>query len=453
MSDPIERLARHVVDTRWQDLPEGVVAAAKTFILDALGVCVSGTAVPLADRVRAVVRRWGSGEEATVIGGTTRLPAPAAAMVNAFQTHNQEFDCIHEGAVVHPLTTILPAVLAVAERRGGVSGRDLILAVALGVDVATTIGMASRSRLSFFRPATAGIFGVAAAVAKLEALDGEALLDAFGLAYSQAAGTMQAHIEGKPTLALSMGFAARGGILAVDLAAAGFPGPHQVLEGPYGYFPMMEGDWRVEPAFAELGRHWRITELSHKPFPTGRATHGGIDGIQRLRRRHGFEAGAVERVTLLALLVIHQLVGRPYRSDMQANYARLCFPYVGAVALARGTVGVGDFSPGRLSDPAIADLASRIEVVTDENPDRNAMTPQRLRLQLKSGALIEELVEHTLGSPQNPLGRERHLQKFRGCWASGATPRDAAAGERLIALVDRLDELTDVAELPRSLAA
>ena len=453
MNDPIERLARHVIDTRWQDLPDAAIAAAKTFILDALGVGVSGTAAPPADRVREVVRRWGSGDEATVIGGATRLPAPAAAMVNAVQTHNQEFDCIHERAVVHPLATILPAALAVAERRGGVSGRDLILAVALGVDVATTIGMASRAPLSFFRPATAGIFGVAAAVAKLEKLDHGALLDAFGLALTQAAGTMQAHVEGKPTLALTMGFAARGGIIAVDLAAAGFPGPHQVLEGRYGYFPLMEGDWQIDPAFGELGRVWRITELSHKPFPTGRATHGGIDGIQRLVRRHGLEAGAVERVTLLAPPMIHQLVGRPYRPGMQASYARLCFPYVGAVALARGGVGVGDFTTQRFSDPAIADLASRIDVVVDENPDRNAMVPQRLRVLLKSGTRLEELIEHTLGSPQNPLGRERHLEKFRHCWTSGATRRDPAAGERLIALVDCLDELAEVSEIARSLAA
>jgi len=447
MTDPIQRLAEHVMAARWQDLSEGAVNAAKTFVLDSLGVCVSGTAAPFADRAQAAVARWGGGDEATAIGIGMRLPAPSAALLNALHMHNQEFDCVHEPAVVHPMTTILSSSLAVAERRGGISGRDLILALTLGVDVATTIGMAARSPLKFFRPATAGVFGVAAAAARIEKLGRGALIDAFGLAYCQAAGSMQAHDEGKPTLALQIGMAARAGINAVDLAAAGFPAPHQVLEGPFGYFPLMEGDWEIEPAFSELGKVWRIAQISHKPFPSGRATHAGIDGIQRLLRRGDLAAAAVGRVTLIAPPLIHQLVGRPYRPDMEATYARLSFPYVGAVTLVKGTVAVDDFAPASLADGAIADLAARIEVVVDDNPDQNALAPQTVRVQLKCGEVREERVEDMIGSPHNPLTREQHLAKFRRCWRSGVRPLDPASGERLIGLIDRLDDLSDIGEI------
>jgi aconitate decarboxylase len=452
MRDPIERLAQHATLTAWSDLPAAAIAAAKIFLLDTIGVAVAGSAAPYADRLRQAAARWGTGEEAAVLGAALRLPAPAAALVNAFQAHNQEFDCVHEGAVVHPLATILAATLAFAERQGGVGGRDLLAAIVLGVDVATAIGMASRARMRFFRPATAGIFGATAAAGRLAGLDQAALLDAFGLAYGQAAGTMQAHVEGKPSLALQIGTAARAALNAVDLAAAGFPSAHEVLEGAFGYFRLMEGEWEIAPLLAELGRIWRICELSHKPFPSGRATHGGIDGLQRLMAQ-GVAAESVASVRLLAPPLIHQLVGRPYRSGMSPGYARLCFPYVGALTLLGGTVGLDDFTPARLAEASLAELARRIEVVIDDNPDRNALGPQRVVLLLHSGETKEVAVADVLGSPANPLSRERHLAKFRCCWQSGALPLEAAAGERLIDLVDALEDCPDVTLLARLAAA
>lgn len=452
VTDAIETLARHVASARYEDLPDPAVRAAKVFLLDTVGVCIAGARSPFAARVREAAGRWGRGEEATAIGAA-RLPAPSAALVNAFQAHSDEFDCIHDGAVVHAMTTAAFGSLAAAERRHSVTGRELILAVVLGVDVAVTIGLASRAPMTFFRPATAGVFGVAAAVGKLERLDVGALLDAFGLAFGQAAGTMQAHVEGKPSLALQMGFAARGGLQAVDLAASGFPGPHDVLEGRFGYFRLMEGTWDVGPAFDALGRTWRITQLSHKPFPCGRATHGGIDGLQRLKARHGFEPDEIERVTLLAPPLIHQLVGRPFRPDMEVGYARLCFPYAAAVALSKDTVDIADFRADRFADPALQALAARIEVVVDGNPDPNALAPQTVRVALRSGTVHEIVVEHALGSPENPLERARQLDKFRRCWAYGHATPDAAGAEAVIAAVDRLEDAEDAAALLRMAAA
>ena len=231
MPHAVDRLVQHVLNTQFADLSPTAVAAAKVFCLDTLGVAVAGTSAAYAAEMRAAAYRWGTGSEATVLGLGDRLPAPQAAYVNAFHAHDQEFDCVHEGAVVHPLTTIQSAALAHAERTGGITGRDLIVALALGVDVAASIGMAAQSGLRFFRPATAGLFGVTAALGKLAGLDHATLMDAFGLAYAQAAGTMQSHVEGGPALALQMAGAAASGLRAVDLAQAGFPGPHDILEG------------------------------------------------------------------------------------------------------------------------------------------------------------------------------------------------------------------------------
>lgn len=283
MTHAVERLTAHVIQTDFSHLSPQAVAATKTFCLDTFGVSVAGTRAPHADTMRMAAFSWGDGQEATTLGTGHRLAAPTAAMINAFHAHSLEFDCVHELAVVHPLTTIQSAALAHAERCGGVGGRDFLTALALGVDAATSIGMAAQSGLRFFRPATAGIFGATAAVGKLAGLSAAQLMDALGLAYAQAAGNMQSHVEGGPALALQMAFAAAAAIRAADLAQAGFPGPHDILEGPFGYFPLYEGAWDLEPVWAELGRVWRMTQVSHKPFPSGRATHGGLDGILQLQ--------------------------------------------------------------------------------------------------------------------------------------------------------------------------
>ena len=447
MTQAVDRLVQHVIATRFQDLSAPAVAAVKTFCLDTIGVSVAGTTARYAAEMRLAMGKWGNGAEATVLGLGDTLPASSAAMVNAFHAHNQEFDCVHEAAVVHPLTTIQSVSLAYAERAGGVTGRGLILALALGVDVATSIGMAAKTGLRFFRPATAGVFGATVAVGKLAGLDAVGLKNALGLAYAQNAGTMQSHVEGGPALALQMGFAAGAAVRAVDLACAGLPGPHDVLEGPFGYFRLYEGEWDLEPVWAELGMIWRITQVSHKPFPTGRAAHGGLDGILQLRAAHGLQADEVARLTLAAPPLIHQLVGRPVKLDMDVTYARLCFQYVGALALLNGGVDVGDFGPERLADPRLHDLARHIELVVDGNPGPNALAPQAVTAYLKDGRTLRVDIPHTLGSPERPLSREQHLAKFRRCWSCGARPLTDEAADRLIHLVDGLDELGNSNEI------
>ncbi|MFZ4533692.1 MAG: MmgE/PrpD family protein, partial [Alsobacter sp.] len=147
-----ERFARHALETRFEDLSEDALCQAKVFILDTIGVGISGSTAGGAEGLWAAARSWGSGDEAVAWGRRGRVPAPAAALLNGFQIHCQEYDCVHEGAVLHPLATLLPAVLAHADRAGGVSGRDLLAAVAVGVDISAGLGIASRSAMRFFRP-------------------------------------------------------------------------------------------------------------------------------------------------------------------------------------------------------------------------------------------------------------------------------------------------------------
>ena len=262
--NPVVQLAEHVSRARYEDLTPEAVASTKTFLLDSFGVGVAGSWEPWAGKLANLAGAWGSGDEAPVWVHGTRLPATSAALINAFQMHCLEFDCVHDAAVVHPMACVLPTALAWVGANGGggngagsksgVDGRSLLLAVALGVDVATIVGQAATGPIRFFRPATAGGFGAVAALGKLAGLDSETLVNAFGILYGQTCGTLQPHAEGSPLLPMQMGFNARAALTAIDLAQAGLVGPHDVLVGPYGYFPLMEhGEFDLEPAFAKLG--------------------------------------------------------------------------------------------------------------------------------------------------------------------------------------------------------
>ena len=446
--DPIHRFAEHVAGVRDAALPPDVVLAVKTFVLDTLGVGVAGSGDPLSARIAETAAGWGTGDEATVWGSGQRLPAQSAAFVNAFQIHCLEYDSVHEGAVVHAMATLMPAVAALAERRGGVTGRGLIAAVAAGVDVAAALGLAAKGGMTFFRPATAGAFGAVAALGSVEGLAPDALANVFGLVGGHACGTMQAHTEGSRLLPAQIAFNARGALTALDLAAAGLAGPQEVLEGPFGYFRLFEsGAWDLAPVLADLGRVWQITRVSHKPFPTGRATHAAIDGVLQLKRQHGFAAGEVASVCATVPPLIQQLVGRSDVPAPTASYARLCIPFVVATALLRGGVDVADFAPDRLADSTVHDLAARVGVVTDANPDPNALMPQRIEVVLRSGVRHELALESAIGHPASPLTREQHLAKFRRCWTYGRQPLAAERGERLIALIDGLESVPDIREL------
>ncbi len=448
MSAPLHHvnlLVQHVLKHRDPaSIPVAAREAAKMFMFDSIGVALSGAAVPESEVVRRALAGWGSGGNAAHVWGSREtLPAPSAAMVNAFHIHNQEFDCVHEGAVVHPMAVILAALTAFAQSRGHISGTKFLAALAIAVDVATVIGMSATQPIRFFRPAQCGCLGAAAGLAYLADLDENGVKNALGLAYSQIAGTMQAHVEGTPTLALQVGFAARAAVNAIDLAMAGFRGPHDVLDGKYGYFALIEGGEVNLDAFATLGSTWQITRVSHKPYPTGRAAQGGISALQSLMREHGFHADEVREVVLHAPPLIRQLVDRPYMHGMPVNYARLCLPYLLAVTLRDGGVGLSAYSAANLSDAGLRHLTNKIKIVGDSNVDKNALVPQAIAVSLVDGRTFSAQLPVVYGSPAAPMTRDAQRAKFSACCQHALAPLSPKQIDALLSEIDAIENTAD----------
>jgi len=452
MSHAAEQILKHVLSVEWENLPAKAQGAAKNFLHDSLCVGIAGRTAPDADRVWGAVRGWfgpQQGLPCTVLGRPgARATAPYAAFINAYQIHAQEFDCVHEPAVAHPMATVLATLLADAERLGTpVHGCEFLAALVAGVDVVATLGVAVTTPLRFFRPATAGIFGSVAALCRLRRLPMAVALKAFGHALAYASGTMQAHLEGKPNLALQVAGAARSAVEALDLALAAIDAPMHSIDGPFGYLTLFEASYELEAPLAALGRQWRITELSWKPFPTGRAAHGAIVATQQLMASAELSAATVDTLVYRAPPLIARLVGRAAFAGMGPAHARLCFAYLGAVVLLRGSVGLEDFTPERLADAAVLKLAQRISVQADDNPDPAAFVPALLVVTLTDGSQLEHAVSQQFGSPAWPLSPEQHLEKARACLAFGGR---AEVHQALAALIEGFDAAPDVS---RALAA
>lgn len=196
-----------------------------------------------------------------------------------------------------------------------------------------------------------------------------------------------------------------------------------------------------------------MEQIAHKPFPCGRLTHGAAEAALILKERHGFKAEDVDEIEVVVPPLPYRLVGRPLEEGIPSpQYAKLCIPFVAAVALLRGTVFITDFWEDRLQDPAVRAVAGRIKAVQDMTiTDQNVMVPQRMRIRLKDGAEHELILDQVLGHPDKPLSREQHLDKFHACWDVGARYLPESNRDRLADLVDGLEDTPSVAEIIRLL--
>jgi 2-methylcitrate dehydratase PrpD len=441
------RLADHALSRDLQRLSPLAVARIKAFTLDTIAVGVAGAASLYAPKVRAFAQAQAdSGDgRACVFGSGDWLGAREAAFCNAFLVHSQEFDCVHEAAVLHPFTVVIPVLLAEAAR-APMTGPTFMAAAAGGVDIAAGLGVSATTPIKFFRPAVYGLFGAVAALGHARRLDAATLTNAFGYALSFASGTMQAHTEGTPALAIQIAHAARCAFDAVDLALLGLPGPQGAIDGPYGLLALFETGHDIQRLLGSLEDTARVEAVSWKPYPTGRAAHGGLD-MMRAAFAAGVRADQVEQVEIAAPPLIHHLVGRPVRVPLEVNYARLCLPYLAATMLTRGALDLYDFTDAACANAAVLNLATRIMVVQTDHRDPAAFTPQSARILLRGGGVHRETMTDLPGAPVRPLSRPEQEDKVRACLMFGRPDDGEAIAQALIMAIATLDSCADVSRL------
>jgi 2-methylcitrate dehydratase PrpD len=454
--DPAHTLAEHVCRTTFADLPGVAVIATKRDVLDTLGAMVGGSVAPGVAELVRLVQRWGGGDESTVLLMDMKAPAPQAAWVNATMGHALDFDDTHDRAGnIHPGVSVLAASLAIAELQGGASGRDFVSAVTVGLDVSCRLALAATVDRGWHRTAAFGIFGATAAAGKLLGLSVEQMVNAFGIAYSQAAGNRQCIVDGALTKRLQAGQAASAAVLSALLAREGFTGAREVFAGRYGFFPMYQPDGYDLSAITDgLGTVFRGVELSFKPYPCGRPHHAILDAAIELYRTLDLataDAGAgIAEVVVTANPCLYREQLSPEsqrRRPTQVVEAQFSVPFLVATALVHGRVGIGEVAA--VGDPRVLAVVDRLRgAVRDDAPEGWA----RLDVRRTDGRAASRETTSPSGSPEKPLSDAQLEAKFRDCAAHAVRPISSQVVGHAIQLVEHLDEAADATALVRLLA-
>lgn len=440
-------LARFVVASDWRAIPPAIAHEARRALLNWTGCALGGCRDETVDTALLALAEFAGPPQATVLGRRERLDILNAATLNALSSNILDFDDTHLPTVIHPTVPVAAAVTALAER-SAVTGAQFLHAFILGVEVECRIGNAvspEHYQAGWHITATCGVFGAAAACARLLDLDAARTASALGIAANQAAGTTGA--LGTMTKSWNMANAARNGLMAALLAARGFTGPEQALEGERGFTRVFASRRDLDAITRGLGQTWELGYNAYKPYPCGIVGHPVIDGCLALRddlpdRRAGPDA--IARIELRVHPLVPLLMGNPApRSGLQA---KLSVHHCAAAALVHGEVGVRAFTDACVADPAVVALRQRTVLSEDPAVPKEAA---EVTVHLRDGTTLRHCVAQATGSVDRPMSDAALADKFRALAAWGWPDGDA---RRLIDLVWSLDQLTDAGELPRAAA-
>jgi 2-methylcitrate dehydratase PrpD len=429
------RIANFVGTSQWADVPARVRHEAKRSILNFFGTALGGSRDPATEAATAVLSRFSATPEATLVGRAERVGTLDAAFLNAVSGNVFDFDDTHYRTIIHPTAPVSPALFALAERQR-LSGADLLHAFVLGVEIECRIGNAvspGHYSRGWHITSTCGVFGSAAATAKVLGLDLERTIWAMGNAAAQSAGL----IENLGTMAksISVGNAARGGLLAAFLAEAGLAGPAEPISGQRGFTSVMADGANVGELTNGLGETWEILDNAYKPYPCGVVLNPVIDACFELRDRPGFATDDISRVIVEGHPLLRQRADRP--GVTTGREAQVSAQHTVAVALLRGAAGVREYTDAVVNAPDIRAFASRVEV--SEN-DAIPVGAAQVRLLLASGSELVARIDDARGSPTKPLTDSEIEAKVRDLAVFGCPSLDV---EPLIAAVWALDRSED----------
>jgi 2-methylcitrate dehydratase PrpD len=418
-----QELAHWVSRLRAADLPADVVDDARWRLVDMVGVCVAGSRVDSAGPISRVAGSLGGNPQATTIAFGQKLPAPLAAWVNGAVGHGPDYDDTHGLAAVHISTVAIPAALAAAEARGA-SGEDCLLAFVAGAEISLRIAMGAPPHQFHKRglhgTGVAGPFAAAAIASRLFGLTEEQIANALGMAGSQSSGLMQTLIDGSWVKRLHPGWGAQAGLTAALLAAEGFTGPAEVLEGKYGFFNALlakdQDSFQLDRITDRLGSEWQLPDTTYKPWPNGAWNHSSMDAVSMLMEGHGIAKEQVERIDLFVPDICIPIVCEPREAKLNPRspyHMKFSLPYAVAMLVERGTVEVDDFVPAVLAEPGPREFAKKVFCYADSSmpPDR---FPARVELHTRDGRKLVQDMPSQKGGPGNRMRPEDHRRKFLG---------------------------------------
>lgn len=457
--DAVEDLLDFGLSTSFESLPQDVAARSKLAILDTLAAIIAGVKGEGVRELTELYVLWGGRGEATALSAGARLPMPHAALLNAVAGRAWDLDDVHEQNTCHVNVNIVPAALAVAEAQGGIDGRKLITAIAVGAEVVCRLS--SAPRISFSETGSSmsyqcGFYGAALTAARLLGLSKGEARHALGIAHARVAGNQQGFLAGAMTVRLMQGIAVEGGLLSALMAKRGLTGSTEILEGRFGYYPTYHrGKYERAALVEDLGgARWLMREPSIKPpYPCCKFTHGPIEAAIEAVRALGVHTADIARIEVrVTNREVFDLVcqSRERKWNPQSlTDAQFSLPFTVAHAAVEGRVDLTTFQPDGLANSRVRELLPRIEAVLDldgQGDGRGVFPmPGIVTVVDRSGRSEKRQVEFVKGHPNNPITYNELAEKFRLCAAFGWPGWDGA--NRVVDTVAMLENVADAGRL------
>ena len=440
-----QTLARFVTTTGWSEIPAAVRHEAKRALVNYVAVALAGCHDPVINKAAAVYGRFRADRSASVIGRADQTDMLNAAALNAMSANVFDFDDTHMPTIIHPTAPVAAALFALAEAQeesATISGEALLLAFVLGVEVECRIGNAvspEHYQRGWHITSTCGVFGAAAAVAKARGLSEQQIVWALGNASAQAGGLVET--LGTMSKSISVGNAARNGLLSALLAAEGFSGPDAPLEGARGYLRVSAARPDLDAITDGLGRDWALSSNTYKPYPCGVVLNPVIDACLELRRDASWTLDDIERVELTGHPLLRERTDRPgVRSGRESQVSA---QHAVAVTLARGKAGLAEFSDEAVADRSLKAFADRLHFIDDASWD---VESAQVSIVLRSGESVSRRVDAGRGSLAAPLTDEELAAKLRELAAYGGS---GVQPQPLTEMLWRFDREPDAATLMR----
>jgi 2-methylcitrate dehydratase PrpD len=432
-----QNLARFVVETKWEDIPEQARHEAKRALLNFFAVAIAGCRTEPVELALKTLAEFSGGKQATIVGRTERIDALGAAFLNAAGANVFDYCDTHLPTVVHPTAPLAPALLALAELRR-VTGPELLLAFVLGFEIECRVGGAvspGHYPKGWHITSTCGVFGSAAGAAKLLGLNENQVVWTLGNAATQSAGLCEC--LGWPAKSVSVGNAARNGLFSALLAEKGFSGPAEPIAGAQGFLAAM-GEPPNWLALTEgVGKSWEVNDNSLKPYPAGFVIHPLLDCALDWRRQH--PGAEVDRVTVRGNPLLLQRTDRPEVATGRESQVSL--QHAVAAALVLGKAGLDQFTDACVEDPVVKEMRRKVEVASDPAISTIAV---EMDFWTKDGKKHSVSTQAARGSSANPLKDSEVEQKLLDEARSWRPAHDI---KPLIDAVWALDKSGDVSTL------
>lgn len=424
-------VARFAVRTRWEDIPGSVRHEARRSLVNFFATALAGCGDPALVAAARVFRDFRSGGDCTVIGRAERTDLLHAASLNAMAGNVFDFDDTHMPTIIHPTAPVAPALFALAQTRQ-VSGRDLLAAFVVGVEVECRLGNAVSPwhyQRGWHITASCGVFGAAVAAGRILGLDEQRMLWALGNASAQSSGLVET--LGSMAKSIGVGNSAANGVLSALLAQQGFEGPLAPIEGPRGFLKVMGHEADLRAIGAGLGARWELANNTYKPYPCGVVLNPVIEAALALHAEDGVRLAEVDRVELTGHPLLRQRTDRA--QPHSGREAQVSGQHAVAMALAHGRAGLDEFSDAAVASSEARALVNRLAFIDDAS---FAIETATVRVQLRDGRSITRHVDTargSLGAPLSDADLERKLQDLARWGGSGV---DAAPLARALWSLD-----------------